>query len=304
MRSAGPPLIGAALLLGCASPQLGTDIAQTRTLLAELDAAARPALALDAADDLGQAEAALARQGRAFLVIPDDCTSRISGALGTDVSDCTPVSLADEPRLDGTVNSAQALALLDKMDAYFAALSALATATTPAGIRSNADKLTIALQDAATAFAGAGLADGIAERGPAVAAGLGIVAERIRLAEMRRHMKAAQGVFDEALPLLADQIEEVAGDARLHRTEMLDAIGEYERAAASGRADAQIRAARDLRNAARRMHMAEATSPVRRLHQVVRRHRAMLARIDGPPTLEDIDGLTADIAEINTFLET
>lgn len=305
MRPAGKTMSAAlvGLLAGCTTPDLGPSVQDAQTLLdAAAKSTAKP-LEAQARRELAQSEAALAETDGRIVSLSPGCLQRLNTDLALSVDQCRVVEHAKP--LAGAVNATQVLFAQTVMRDYFAALSELTLAKSPAEIRANANALGAAIQDVSKSRDSAGLARLATKaraRGPAVAAVLGFAAEQARAAAMRRTVRQADPVFEELVrgiqPILLDLGDPIAD----RRAQVVDSFADYETARQSNNPRAAVAAARALKDSMNAMHAAEATSAIRQLYLVRDLHASMLTSLTSP-SLDELEALSAQISEIKTLLE-
>lgn len=293
-----------AFCAGCTAPDLSPQIAQAQALVAATSEQTEPSLSAAAAEDLRVAERAAAERREVFVDLPTGCVARLATDLSNDVSDCQMRSFALPD--DETVNAVQVQQALAAIDQYFVVLLDLATTDAPADIRAKADLLVAALEGSAGTRSTASLqqlAQAAGQRGPAVAASAGFLAERARVMALRRAMKEADGLIDELVRGMQPVLLRLGDPAADARGGVVAARGAYFAAQENGTVDQQVAAAARYRAAVDAMHKSEAQSAIRRLYLVRDLHAAMLRRLTGTPSLAEIESLVAQIAEIKTLLE-
>lgn len=288
---------------GCTAPDFGPTVTETRFLLSETIADARPGLEQRASEEQRQAELAAARERRTIVTLPGDCAARIADSLSVDVSDCQ--TLAPALPLDGRANATQVLRALTVMEGYFAGLEGLATADSPEAIRTQTAALMAAiggLGSAGDTSPFARLADRATRDGPVLSATAGFAADQARIAALRRVMQAADPELERLIEVSQTVLIDAGDPALAGREAVMDAFAAYTKAQATGSASDQIRSAQILRARVEAMHAAEAVSPIRRLYLVRQMHGALLTRLLAGPGLDELDRITTQISEINNLL--
>lgn len=295
------PACALIVLVGCAAPDMSPAIKEARLLLADTDKSLRPAIAPVAAAELAAAEQAAMAEGKVILDLAGDCDVEVARASGRMVSDC---SLIENARpITGPVNATQVLDAMNALDAYFAALAALADARTSAevGVRTKALLDAVGKLDAGKGSDSlARIAAAAREKSELVGGVAGFVANQARAQALRRVVRRADPVIGRMADIAAAWLDTQPGNLPDAQARLLDA---QEALILASTPAARAAAARDLRAAFAAFRKAEAVSPATRILLLRRMHAAIAAQpsgIDGfeavLETLEDIRALI-DLAE-------
>jgi len=291
------------LASACSSPDLGPALKDAQSLLDASITQTEASLKARAAVELAEADFTAASAGQRIVDLTSACL--IANAdLALSVDDCRVKDLAKP--LDTSANATQVLLAQSVMRSYFAVLSDLNATTSPADIRAKTTSLFSAFDSFAETQNSAQLERlrlKAQQRGPAIAAITGFAADRARINAMRRIARRADPVLEDLVrgmqPVFLD-LGDTTADARL---EVTLAFKDYDTAFNAQDVQAQLDAATDLRQKVEALHVSEANSPLRQLYIIRDLHAGILAALNAPASLAELDALTAQIAEIATLLE-
>jgi len=289
--------------VACTAPDLGPSIKDAQTLLEASIATTEKPLQERAKLELVDAEAAMARTDNRIIALPTNCL-RMNADLAVSVDECRIIDRATP--LYGPVNATQVLLAQKVMLSYFAVLSDINSATSPADIRSKSTALIEAFDTFSKTQNGDALARlgaNATRRGPALSAVAGFAAEQARIRAMRRIVTRADSVLEDLLRGIQPILVQVGDRTAVNREAAINAYAAYNAAKKSGNTAAELRAARETKAAFDRLHNGEAKSPLRQLYLVRDLNAAMLKALQASPSLDEIDKLTAQISEIATLLE-
>ena len=294
----------AVITSACTAPTLGPQIKDARVILDATVKETGPSLRAEVLKERNTAERLAADNRDVLLSLPTGCLARISVDLRNDVSNCRLISHASPP--ESPVSATQVQLALTFMADYFAVLQDLASEESAAGVKASASSLVTALgqfKASGSTQALSSLSRQVERNGPVFVASAGFVANQYRITALRKIMRQADPVLEELVrgihPVLLDLGDPISD----RRDAVIEATGRLDLARTSGTVNQQINAAAALRRSVAEMHVAEAKSPIRHLYLVRDLHGAMLARLNGNPSLDELTALTNTLSEIANLLE-
>ncbi|WP_393925475.1 hypothetical protein [Yoonia sp. R2-816] len=286
-------------LNGCTVPNVTPEIASSVDLLAVTDSQLRPMLRSRAADEVRNAEQELILSG-ATVYETEDCDDSDEYGL---MANCRLRFLAD---LDsGPVNATQALTALNEMEAYFAILLVLASDEDSNAVRTQAQELAKALNDAAEgkSAALATLAEDAGRRGDAFTATTGFLAGQYRIGALRSLVRRADPVIETQTLIIAAYLD-LDGELSAAHSALVDAEEEVVNAQASGDPRRYSEAVESLKTAHFEYQTAQNESPSYVMKLLRQSHGQLLARLTtGGSAQEVLETVTEIESVINVLKE-
>ncbi|MBA85529.1 hypothetical protein ACSSNL_08480 [Thalassobius sp. S69A] len=288
----------------CTTPDLSGQIVQVSKMLDDTVKTTGPALQKAAEAERQALLRQAARSHKTAVTLPKGCRQIIEGELAKSVAHChIQYHIAPQDRADSPILVSRALVA---MQTYFAVLGQIATTDSPDQIKANSASLLGALASAANAgdFAPlTGLHALVEGRGGALSATAGFFADQARIRALRRTIKDADPHLSKLVTNSHELFTQLGDTVKIRRDAVSDSMDAYTLALSQQDTAAQIMAVNKLQKAVQAMHTQEKVSPIRRLHLAYDMHRAMLTRLEGGPSLTELNTLTTQVAAIVTLLE-